>query len=182
MKRSGIMLRSIVLFGCWLALAGTAQAQPQGRAVFEGKGNCWTCHGKNGSGTPLGPNLTDDEWLNIDGSLDSIRAIVLHGVPKPRKYPAPMPPQGGAKLSSAEIDAVAAYVFGLRAGERTPAGRDMQWNGDRPRRRSIAALHRGSPTLVRTRHGRPLPRCSSRIRGRPAPARSMAGRYASGPA
>jgi mono/diheme cytochrome c family protein len=84
-----------------------------GRAVFEGKGNCWTCHGRDGKGSPLGPNLTDGEWLNIDGSLDSIRIVIQTGVAKPKKYPVPMPALGGVRLSRAEVDAVAAYVFSL---------------------------------------------------------------------
>lgn len=58
-----------------LVLCAEAYAQ-QGQKVFEGKGNCWTCHGRNGKGTALGPNLTDGEWLNVDGSPDSIRFVV----------------------------------------------------------------------------------------------------------
>jgi mono/diheme cytochrome c family protein len=96
-----------------LMLCAEASAQ-QGRAVFHGKGNCSTCHGANALGTPLGPNLTDAEWLNIDGSLDSIRVIVERGVAKPKRYPAPMPALGGAKLSRAEVQAVAEYVHSLR--------------------------------------------------------------------
>jgi mono/diheme cytochrome c family protein len=95
-----------------LVLCAETYAQ-QGQQVFEGKGNCWTCHGRDGKGTPLGPNLTDGEWLNIDGSLDSIRIVVQAGVAKPKRYPAPMPPKGGAKLSQAEIEAVSKYVLEL---------------------------------------------------------------------
>jgi len=76
-------------------------------------GICYTCHGPAGKGTPLAPDLTDGEWLNTDGTLAGIEAIVKAGVPKPLKYPAPMPPMGGANLSAAEIKAVAAYVYSL---------------------------------------------------------------------
>jgi mono/diheme cytochrome c family protein len=102
-----------------LVLTGPVAAQ-QGRAIFLGKGNCWTCHGREAKGTPLGPDLTDAEWLNADGSLDSIRVIVQRGVPKPQRYPGPMPAMGGARLSPAEIEAVAAYVFSLT--NRTEGG------------------------------------------------------------
>lgn len=88
-------------------------AQPDGRAVFEGKGNCATCHGIEGKGTPLGPDLTDGEWLNISGTLAEITAVVRKGIAKPRRHPAPMPPMGGARLRDDEIDAVARYVFSL---------------------------------------------------------------------
>jgi mono/diheme cytochrome c family protein len=104
---------AVLLAGAALAGGGGGQAQQQGKAVFEGKGNCWTCHGRDARGTPLGPDLTDGEWLGIDGSLDSIRSVVQRGVTKPRKYPGLMPPMGGARLSRGELDAVAAYVHGL---------------------------------------------------------------------
>jgi mono/diheme cytochrome c family protein len=92
--------------------------QQAGRSVFEGKGNCATCHGKDAKGTPLGPDLTDDEWLNVPGStVDAIIALVRSGVAAPKKYPAPMPPMGGARLRDTEIDAVARYVISLGTAE-----------------------------------------------------------------
>ncbi|HKB54144.1 MAG TPA: c-type cytochrome [Ramlibacter sp.] len=85
----------------------------RGRAVFSGAGNCFACHAANGQGTALAPNLTDTLWLNIDGSYASIVGLVRTGVPKPKQYPAPMPPMGGASLSPAQVCAVAAYVYSL---------------------------------------------------------------------
>jgi mono/diheme cytochrome c family protein len=104
-----------------LLLSASAATGQQGRTVFEGKGNCSTCHGRAGVGTTLGPRLDDTEWLHGDGSADAIR-IVQSGVTKPRKYPAPMPPLGGARLSRAEIDAVVSYVLSLQPppGLRSP--------------------------------------------------------------
>jgi mono/diheme cytochrome c family protein len=90
-----------------------AGVQPNGKSIFERKGNCATCHGRNGRGTPLGPDLTDGEWLNITGTLEEIVAIVRSGVAEPATYPASMPPMGGARLSGEEIDAVARYVVSL---------------------------------------------------------------------
>jgi mono/diheme cytochrome c family protein len=114
------MMRMISAAVCALALtSGSVAAQTSGNAIFEGKGMCFACHGKDARGTPLAPNLTDTEWLNVDGSLPAIIALIEKGVPKPKKHPAPMPPMGGAKLSRAELEAVAAYVFGLSQ----PAGR-----------------------------------------------------------
>ncbi|HEX6558285.1 MAG TPA: c-type cytochrome [Longimicrobiales bacterium] len=98
-----------------LAVAGNRQQQPDGKAVFETKGNCFVCHGKDAKGTVLAPNLTDPQWLNVDGSLEQITALISKGVPKPKKAPAPMPAMGGAKLSKDEIDAVARYVVSLSA-------------------------------------------------------------------
>jgi mono/diheme cytochrome c family protein len=93
--------------------AARRAAQDPGRAVFEGKGNCATCHAKDGKGTPLGPDLTDGEWINIGGKPEEIVAVIRTGVMKPKRYPAPMPPMGGARLRDAEIEAVARYVAEL---------------------------------------------------------------------
>ncbi|HMA44737.1 MAG TPA: c-type cytochrome [Gemmatimonadales bacterium] len=88
-----------------------------GDSIFHGKvagGLCFGCHGVDGKGTPgLAPDLTSGKWLHGDGSYASIMKTVEAGVPHPKTAPAPMPPMGGAKLSPAELRAVAAYVFAL---------------------------------------------------------------------
>ena len=57
-----------------LAATSGLEAQSAGQKIFQGKGLCYACHGKDARGTPLAPNLTDSEWLNIDGSLPAIVA------------------------------------------------------------------------------------------------------------
>jgi mono/diheme cytochrome c family protein len=84
-----------------------------GKAVYTGKGNCHVCHGVDAKGGPLGPNLTDAEWLHIDGKVASIADLVKKGVPTPKQFPAPMLPMGGAQLSDAEVQAVARYIVSL---------------------------------------------------------------------
>jgi mono/diheme cytochrome c family protein len=84
-----------------------------GRAVFTGGGNCQSCHGADARGTPIAPDLTDDQWLNIDGSYGSIAQLVRTGVPRPKQYAAPMPPMGGASLTPEQVCAVAGYVYSL---------------------------------------------------------------------
>jgi glucose/arabinose dehydrogenase/mono/diheme cytochrome c family protein len=74
---------------------------------------CTGCHGANGGGTSLGPNLTDSEWLWSDGSYAGITATIKQGVMQPKQYRAPMPPMGGAQLTPDQLSAVAAYVWGL---------------------------------------------------------------------
>lgn len=92
-----------------------AAGQEPGRAIFVGKGNCFTCHGGEATGTPLAPDLTDDEWVNFDErpTDEQMRTLVKEGVDRPVRYPAPMPPMGGGALSDDEIAAVATYVLGL---------------------------------------------------------------------
>ena len=85
----------------------------QGEVLFSGKGNCQTCHKGDGTGTPLGPNLTDETWLNISGDYPSIISNIKEGVQLPIEHPTPMPPMGGAKLNEEEICALAAYVWTL---------------------------------------------------------------------
>ena len=88
-----------------------------GDSVFHGKVGaalCYVCHGPGGKGvTGLGPNLTDKEWLNGDGTLAFIEKTITEGVPKPKKMPAPMPPKGGGQLTDAQIKAAAGYVYSL---------------------------------------------------------------------
>lgn len=89
-----------------------------GKAIFEGKGNCFTCHNQDATGTPLGPDLTDSEWINFeDGrpSREQVEALVREGIAQPVEHPAPMPPMGGASLSDEEITRVAEYVLSLTA-------------------------------------------------------------------
>lgn len=110
----------VVIFALVLT-SGSVAAQSAGKKIFEGKGMCYSCHGKDAKGTPLAPNLTDSEWINIDGSLPAIVALIEKGVPKPVKHPAPMPAMGGAKLSKQEIEAVAAYVKELNDAAQAAA-------------------------------------------------------------
>ncbi|CAN5796363.1 hypothetical protein BH24GEM1_BH24GEM1_03530 [soil metagenome] len=109
--------------------ASQAPAKPPGSAdpklialgdsVFHGQaggGTCYACHGQDAKGSGVGPNLTDGEWLNTDGSLEGITKVVQTGVPTPKKAPAPMPPMGGASLTPEQVRAVAAYVYSLSRG------------------------------------------------------------------
>ncbi|MGH7506211.1 MAG: c-type cytochrome, partial [Longimicrobiales bacterium] len=74
----------------------TAEMVTAGQQIFTGAGNCFTCHGDDGSGTALAPNLRDSEWINLtEGSIEEIVQLVHTGVPTPQEHPAPMPPMGG---------------------------------------------------------------------------------------
>ena len=87
-----------------------------GDSIFHGQvagGTCQTCHGPDAKGTQLAPNLTDNQWLNGDGSYQFIVNTVTNGVPNPKQHPRPMPPMGGAQLTPAQVRAVAAYVYSL---------------------------------------------------------------------
>ena len=93
-----------------------------GDSVFDGVvagGTCVGCHGADAKGTRLGPNLTDDQWLWSDGSLAGIEGTIAKGVAAPKQHTGVMPPMGGAKLTQAQVHAVAGYVYALsRSGGR----------------------------------------------------------------
>jgi len=94
----------------------TSEEVALGRRVYEGQiasAPCAGCHGTNAKGSPLGPDLTSGQWIWGDGSLAAIAHTIAVGVPRPKKYGAPMPPMGGAQLSPSELSAVAAYVWAL---------------------------------------------------------------------
>jgi glucose/arabinose dehydrogenase/mono/diheme cytochrome c family protein len=74
---------------------------------------CAGCHGGNAIGSPLGPNLTAKKWLWSDGSYAGTLKTIRDGVPHPKEYRSPMPPMGGAELTSDQLAAVAAYVWAL---------------------------------------------------------------------
>jgi ubiquinol-cytochrome c reductase cytochrome c subunit len=95
----------------------TADMVSQGQAIFAGAGNCFTCHGMDAKGTALAPNLTDAEWLNIDGTHPAIVTLVKTGVATPKSHPAPMPAMGGASLTDDQVNQVAAYVWSLGGGK-----------------------------------------------------------------
>ena len=109
--------------GSGTAGGGGGEASPKllalGDSIFHGQaggGTCYACHGQDGKGSGVGPNLTDGEWLNTDGSLEGIAKTIKSGVPSPKKAPAPMPPMGGAALTDEQVQAVASYAYSLSHG------------------------------------------------------------------
>jgi mono/diheme cytochrome c family protein len=49
----------------------------------------------------------------FDGSFAGIAKTITAGVSQPKEYRSPMPPMGGAQLTTEQVSAVAAYVWGL---------------------------------------------------------------------
>jgi glucose/arabinose dehydrogenase/cytochrome c553 len=87
-----------------------------GRRIFHGEeraGTCSGCHGDDARGSSVGPDLASSRWAYGDGSVAAIAKTINEGVLKPRVFNGAMPPKGGADLSPAEIDAVAAYLWAI---------------------------------------------------------------------
>ena len=62
-----------------------------GRLLAVLRATCAGCHGADGVGTPVGPNLTTGTWLWLDGSLEALTKTITTGVPVPKQHPAPWP-------------------------------------------------------------------------------------------
>jgi glucose/arabinose dehydrogenase/mono/diheme cytochrome c family protein len=94
----------------------TADQVLLGSRIFWGEvsgGTCSGCHGSDGKGSTVGPNLTSREWSWGDGSWQSIAATIDKGVVSPKHADGAMPPRGGAPLSDADVKAVAAFVWAI---------------------------------------------------------------------
>ena len=92
---------------------GTVEQVAHGQHLYQ-TGTCTACHGSDGLGTPLGPNLAATQPLWGDGSPESIRAVITAGVASPKQYRAPMPAMGGAQLTPAEVNDLSAWIWALR--------------------------------------------------------------------
>jgi mono/diheme cytochrome c family protein len=93
----------------------TAAQLALGKRTFEGRGLCWSCHGKAGEGA-LGPStsLADGKWLHSKGSREEIVAIIKAGIDASKtRLGAAMPARGGSRISDREVEAVASYVVEL---------------------------------------------------------------------
>ncbi len=91
----------------------TAAMLAQGKMIFEGPGTCFACHGAAGDGTPIAPDITDDDWLHVDGSYGQLVEIIDTGVQETKEFPGLMMPRGGSGMSDEDLSAVAAYVWSL---------------------------------------------------------------------
>jgi mono/diheme cytochrome c family protein len=88
----------------------------EGDSLFN-SGSCQRCHGEKGSGGRWAPDLTDDEWVQSDGSLAGIFQTIFWGVRR-RDFHDPnrrfeMNPKGGMSISWDQTRALAAYVWTL---------------------------------------------------------------------
>jgi glucose/arabinose dehydrogenase/mono/diheme cytochrome c family protein len=99
-----------------LAPGATREQVLLGSRIFWGEssgGTCSGCHGSDGKGSTVGPNLTRGEWSWGDGSWQAIAATIDKGVVSPKHADGAMPPRGGAPLSDSDVKAVAAFVWGI---------------------------------------------------------------------
>jgi glucose/arabinose dehydrogenase/cytochrome c5 len=102
--------------GLSVPAGATQEMVALGDRIYHGQvggASCTGCHGSDGKGTPLGPDLTDTKYLWNDGSWAGIAKTITDGVMQPKEYRSPMPPMGGAQLTDDQVKALAAYVWSM---------------------------------------------------------------------
>lgn len=83
-----------------------------GDRVFHGEaanGQCSICHGVDGKGTTNGNDLTAGMFIWSDGSVKELKRSILHNMA--------VAPGRDGDLESADVDAVAAYVWAISRQE-----------------------------------------------------------------
>lgn len=107
-----------------------AESLTKGKAIFNGAENiCYTCHREDLGGI-IGPNLTDDNWIN-GCSLEQIIANIKSGFPEKGM----LPYGSGSKLDDDQLLQVASYIISMRGTNPVDpkpieAGREVLCNRD----------------------------------------------------
>lgn len=89
----------------------------EGKAIFVK--NCVSCHGNDGGGI-VGPNLTDDYWIN-GGGIKNVFTVIKNGVPAKGMI------SWQTQLSPTQIQAVASFVLSLH-GTKPANGKPPEGN------------------------------------------------------
>ena len=110
MKASKLRLNLAILAISLPALHIGAQSANTGKQQFIS--HCAACHGEDGHGGPMGPNIADVQNPRAT-SAQAVHSLVRSGIPS-----AGMP--AFTTLTDPEVDAIAAYVMSLKA-PATPA-------------------------------------------------------------
>jgi mono/diheme cytochrome c family protein len=97
-----------------------AERAALGRRLFEGKGLCFSCHGKNGEGV-LAPStrLVGRTLVHTKVTVADISALIKTGVDSAHSSTGQvMPARGGSRLTDSEVESVARYVVEMQRREK----------------------------------------------------------------
>lgn len=95
-----------------------AKGISEGKKIFSG--TCFPCHGNNGEGNAVGPNLTDKYWLH-GGTIGDVFKTINNGVPDKGMQ------AWGKTFSPADIRNITSYVLSLQ-GTDPPNAKSPQGN------------------------------------------------------
>lgn len=109
-----------------------------GQSIFQA--NCVACHGAAGEGG-VGPNLTDQYWIN-GGGIKNVFKTITYGVPEKGMI------SWKTQLRSSEIQKVASYILTLQGtnppNAKEPQGEIYQPEAEQPAPDSTAVEPQGS--------------------------------------
>lgn len=88
-----------------LVLLTDAESIEAGKTIYSSM-NCFACHGMNGEGNAIGPNLTDEYWIN-GCDFQSVFNIIKNG------NPAKGMTAFKGQISDEKIQQVSSYLFTL---------------------------------------------------------------------
>lgn len=90
----------------------TAEKIATGEELFASQG-CAVCHGAEGAGKPgMTGSLTDTEWKFAEGgTFAALVQVTKDGLTPAQTGGMPMPNAGSKKLTDAQVEALAAYVW-----------------------------------------------------------------------
>ncbi|MFN4081532.1 MAG: cbb3-type cytochrome c oxidase N-terminal domain-containing protein [Saprospiraceae bacterium] len=99
-----------------VTLITDALALGEGELIF--KNSCAACHGAQGEGNAVGPNLTDEYWLH-GGGIQNVFKTIKYGVPEKGMI------SWQSQLKAADMQKVASYILSLQ-GTNPPNAKDPQ--------------------------------------------------------
>lgn len=85
-----------------------AKGIAEGKKIFSG--TCFPCHGGNGEGNAVGPNLTDEYWLH-GGSLGDVFKTINNGVPDKGMQ------AWGKTFSPTDIKNISSFILSLQGSK-----------------------------------------------------------------
>ncbi len=88
-----------------------------GQTIFQT--NCTPCHGQNGEGNSIGPNLTDPYWIH-GGGIKNVFHTISEGVPEKGMVP------WKQTLRPKDIQRVASYILVKLQGTNPPNAKEPQ--------------------------------------------------------
>ncbi len=94
-----------------------------GETIFQAQ--CVACHGMAGEGNAIGPNLTDEYWLN-GGGIKNVFTTIKYGVPEKGMI------SWKSQIRAADMQRVASYILSLQ-GTDPPNAKEPQgdkWEGE----------------------------------------------------
>lgn len=107
----------------FIALLDNQEVLEKGKTEYMLK--CMACHGDKGQGL-IGPNFTDEYWIQGDGSVSAILEVANNGV-----LDKGMPPWKGV-IPEDTLEAVSVYIYSLYGtnptGARPPQGEKVERN------------------------------------------------------